>query len=132
MYARSVVGVDLDAIYHTSIVMNGKEYYFDREGATIQRAGATRFGTPLEVLDLGETFIPEEIFDEYLDDLKQERFKLGSYNLFHNNCNHFTHEALQFLNGGELEKRILHLPDQVLSSPNGALIQQMFGGGFMM
>ncbi|CEP22559.1 unnamed protein product [Cyberlindnera jadinii] len=132
VYSRAIVGIDMDAIYHTSVVMGGKEYYFDREGATISQAGKTRFGVPMEVLELGETFIPGEILGEYLDDLKQNRFKFGSYNLFHNNCNHFTHELLQFLNGTELEKRILHLPEQVLSSPNGALIQQMFNGGIMM
>jgi hypothetical protein len=130
VYARAVVGFDLDAIYHTSIVMNGKEYYFDREGATISLAGRTRFGLPMEVLELGDTYIPDAVLDEYLSELKEDRFKFGSYDLFHNNCNHFTHELLQFLNGSELEERILKLPDQVLSSPNGMMLQQLLNGGF--
>lgn len=132
VYARSIIGIDLDAIYHTAVVLNGKEYYFDREGVTSTPAGKTRFGLPIEVLDAGETYIPEDVFLEYLDELRQGQFKFGSYDVLKNNCNHFTHEALQFLNGGELEKRILHLPEQVLSSPNGAMIQQLLGGAAFM
>jgi hypothetical protein len=130
VYSKAIVGIELDAIYHTSIVAFGYEYYFDREGPTKLPAGQTRFGTPHQILDLGETHIPQEIFEEYLEELKSERFKFGSYDLFFNNCNHFTHEVVQFANNGVLDSRILHLPEQVLTSPNGAMIQQLFSGGF--
>lgn len=121
------LGIQLDAIYHTGIVINKTEYYFDTEDVTALPAGTTRFGIPQEVLDCGETYIPQDVFHEFLEDMKEGRFKFGSYNVLRNNCNHFTHDALQFLNGQDLDVKILNLPEQVLSSPNGAMIEQMFG-----
>lgn len=125
-YSRSIIGIELDAIYHTSIVAYGNEYYFDREGPVKTAAGKSRFGIPQQVLDSGETFIPQDIFEEYLNELKTERFKLGSYDLFYNNCNHFTNELIQFANNSELDPKILNLPEQVLTSPNGQFIQSLF------
>ncbi|KAH3677193.1 hypothetical protein WICMUC_001774 [Wickerhamomyces mucosus] len=126
LYSQAFLGTHLDAIYHTSVVVYGKEYYYDQEGIVAGIPQRTRFGQPLEILNKGSTFVPQDILDEFIEDLKTEQFKLGSYKLFENNCNHFTHTILGFLNDGLLDDHILNLPQIVKDSPNGAMIQQMF------
>jgi hypothetical protein len=59
-----------DAVYHTSIVLEGIEYFF---GAGVQTAyaGSTHHGQPMEKVKLGRTDLPIEIVLEYLESLKQ-------------------------------------------------------------
>lgn len=45
-----------------------------------------------------ETFVPEEVRREYIDDLRP-KFSEVTYNLFTNNCNNFSDELAQFLTG---------------------------------
>jgi desumoylating isopeptidase 1 len=58
-----------DAVYHTSVVIDGIEYFF---GAGIQscRAGTTHHGRPMEVIPMGKTELPLELILEYLESLK--------------------------------------------------------------
>lgn len=60
----------IDAIYHTSIVLNGVEYYF---GHGIQTAvpGSTHHGQPLEVVKLGKTELPMDVVEEYIASLRE-------------------------------------------------------------
>ncbi|KAH3679239.1 hypothetical protein WICPIJ_008657 [Wickerhamomyces pijperi] len=132
IYSQTILGISLDAIYHTSVVVYGKEYYFDQEGVVAGVPQFTRFGKPQQVLNKGNTYIPQEIFEEYVDSLKTELFAFGKYKLFENNCNHFTNNTLGFLNDKALDAHIMNIPDIVLNSPNGAIIQQLFSGGSFM
>lgn len=69
-YSRALTGIQIDAIYHTSIVFNGVEYYF---GQGIQRSipGSTHHGRPVEVLRLGQTELPIEVVEEYVQSLTE-------------------------------------------------------------
>ena len=64
-----LLGVQIDAVYHTAIVFGGIEYYF---GAGVQTTypGATHHGRPMEVVKLGRTELPLEVILEYLESLK--------------------------------------------------------------
>lgn len=127
VYAPMMLGISLDAIYHTLVVVYGKEYYID-QGVKTAPPGATKYGTPVEVIDMGETEIPEEIFDDYLDEHNDAgKYHPATYDLFDNNCNHFTDETLQFLVGQRLDDRILTLPQKVLSTPAGQQLRAMLG-----
>lgn len=44
--------LQLEAIYHTSIVVAGVEHFFGG-GINVAAAGTTPFGRPIQVLDLG-------------------------------------------------------------------------------
>lgn len=125
------LGIQLDAIYHTSVVVRGKEYYIDQGIKVCDRPGTTKYGTPREILKVGETFIPQEIFDEFLDDLRNhedKKYHALLYDLFDNNCNHFTDVVIEFLAGSNLEERILGLPQQVLNTPNGQMLKAILAG----
>jgi hypothetical protein len=62
-FSQQFLGTQIDAIYHTSIVLDGIEYFF---GAGIQTclAGSTHHGRPMQVISLGKTELPMEIILE--------------------------------------------------------------------
>lgn len=131
IYSPMILGKQIDAIYHTLIVVFGKEYYIDQGIKTWPTPGTTKYGTPKEVLSLGSTYVTEDIFNDFLDELRNHdemKYDAIKYDLFDNNCNHFTDTLLEFLVGKNLEDRILKLPQEVLNSANGAMLRQMLGG----
>lgn len=64
------LGVQIDAVYHTAIVLDGIETFF---GGGIQTSvpGATHHGQPMEVVSLGQTQLPKDVIAEYLESLKR-------------------------------------------------------------
>lgn len=129
IYAPALLGVNLDAVYHTSVVVYGNEYYIDL-GIKISNPGTSKHGTPKEVLSLGKTFISKDIFEDFIEDLRTHesgKYLAEGYDIFENNCNHFTDTCLDFLVGKRLEDRILMLPQRVLLSPNGQHLRNMLG-----
>lgn len=65
-----LAGVQIDAIYHTSLVFGGVEYYF---GSGIGRAvpGSTHHGRPMEIQPMGRTELPAEVIEEYIQSMEQ-------------------------------------------------------------
>ena len=64
-----LLGIQIDAVYHTALVFGGVEYFF---GAGVQTSypGGTHHGRPMEVIPMGQTQLPLEIILEYLESLK--------------------------------------------------------------
>lgn len=127
-----ILGIRLEAIYHTSTVINGKEYYIDQGIKVNTPPGATKYGRPIEVIKMGKTYVDEDILQDYIKELMERtdlKFTAAKYDLFDNNCNHFTDLLTDFLVGKNLDDRILKLPEQVLNTPGGQMLKQMIGGG---
>ncbi|CAI9774422.1 unnamed protein product [Fraxinus pennsylvanica] len=110
--STTFLGKAIEAIWHTGVVVYGNEYYF---GGGIQNAsaGTTPYGTPIRVVDLGVT---HEI---------GPRYTAEKYSLLTHNCNNFSNEVAQFLVGASIPDYILNLPNEVMSSPMGAVILPM-------
>lgn len=108
---------------HTGLVVYGKEYYFSG-GIQHDPAGKTPYGTPFRIVDLGMTHVPEEVFEEYLQEISP-RYTGATYSLLSHNCNNFSNEVAQFLVGTTIPDYILRLPNEVMSSPMGALIREI-------
>jgi hypothetical protein len=125
-FSQMLLGRTVEAIYHTSIVVAGAEFYFGG-GINVARAGHTPFGCPIQVLDLGHTQLPEDVRDVLLADLS-ERYTPESYSLFSNNCNNFSDELAQLLCGSGIPQHITGLPAEVLSTPFGQMIAPMLSG----
>ncbi|KAJ6729089.1 DESUMOYLATING ISOPEPTIDASE [Salix viminalis] len=121
--STTFLGKAIDGIWHTGVVVYGNEYYF---GGGIQHlpAGTTPYGTPIKVVDLGITHVPQDVFEEYLQDISS-RYSAETYSLLTHNCNNFSNEVAQFLVGVTIPEYILHLPNEVMNSPMGALIMPM-------
>ncbi|KAH8705362.1 putative thioredoxin [Talaromyces proteolyticus] len=121
MYSASLTGTQIDAIYHTSLVFGGVEYFF---GQGIHRTvpGTTHHGQPMEKLHMGQTELPQEVIQEYLGSLA-EIYTPESYDLFMHNCNNFTQDLAMFLVGKGIPEHIQSLPKTFLSTPLGQMLR---------
>lgn len=93
--AKFITGTAHEAIYHTSIVVWGKEYYFSG-GIAISEPGTTDFGTPINKIPLGRTEITKEDFEKHLKKIGPH-FTHEKYDVFKNNCNHLSNDLSKFL-----------------------------------
>ena len=50
---------------------------------------------------------------------------LSRYELFHHNCNNFSHETAQFLVGRGIPQHIVDLPGEILATPMGQMLAPM-------
>jgi hypothetical protein len=116
-------------IRHTAVGVYGKEYYF---GGGLQNnpIGQTSYGNPVQVMLLGHTQIPQDIFEEYLQEI-QPRYTQETYSLMRHNCNNFSEEVSQFLLGTGIPEYILRLPEEVLSSPMGVMLSECLSLHFL-
>lgn len=119
--SMSLLGFQLDAIYHTSIEIDGVEYVYD-SGINTIRPGSSHLGKPLERLLLGKTELPIEVIVEYVDSLRAI-FTPEAYDLFRHNCNNFSNDFAMFLIGEGIPTRISNMPQAVLDSPFGRMLE---------
>jgi desumoylating isopeptidase 1 len=68
--SMGLLGFQLDAIYHTSIKLNGREFVYDGNIVSIV-PGTSHLGQPMEELYLGKTQLPMDDIMDYLDSLRQ-------------------------------------------------------------
>ncbi|KAH6845456.1 P-loop containing nucleoside triphosphate hydrolase protein [Chaetomium sp. MPI-CAGE-AT-0009] len=115
-----LLGFQLDAIYHTSIQLNGLEYVYDGNIVAI-RPGSSHLGQPMEKLHLGRTELPMDVIEEYLDSLR-EIYTVEAYDLWRHNCNNFSNDFATFLLGKGIPSHITNMPQAVLDSPFGQMI----------
>jgi hypothetical protein len=57
------------------------------------------------MIDLGMTFITEDVFQEFLTTIS-ERYTMEKYHLLYHNCNTFSNEVAQFLTGQSIPSHI--------------------------
>ena len=128
---QALLGMPLPyGIPHTGVVIDGFEHFF---GGGIQRerpAQVTRNTglTPIARLPLGRTQRSDAEIAAHLSTLSA-KYSASTYDLFANNCNHFSHDLAKFLLGGTgIPEDIVRLPERVRASgPMGAQISQMWG-----
>lgn len=119
--SKQFLGIQIDAVYHTSLVFKNVEYFF---GAGVQTCypGASHHGRPMEVIPMGRTDIDLGTILDYLESLKQV-YTPESYDLFAHNCNNFTHDFAMFLVGKGIPSHITSLPQRVLDTPFGQMLR---------
>ncbi|BET02730.1 DUF862 [Nesidiocoris tenuis] len=118
--SQSIIGKQIEGIWHTAIIVFGREYFYGSHGIEDAEVGSV-IGQPVEKLKLGTTHVPKDIFDLYLTGLGQTEFKGEDYVLLKHNCNNFSDAVSNFLVGTGIPSHILSLPDDVLNSPGAAL-----------
>lgn len=118
--SMGLLGFQLDAIYHTSIELDGREYVYDGNVVAIT-PGSSHLGQPMQRLLLGKTELPMEVIEPYLDSLR-EIYTIQAYDLWKHNCNNFSNDFATFLLGKGIPDHILHMPDAVLQSPMGRML----------
>lgn len=127
MMSGDVLGTTLEAVYHTGIVVHGREFWFGR-GLQCAPAEQTQmqFGTPLRVDRLGTTEVDADLFHDFLREVSH-RYTSETYNLLRHNCNNFSDEAARFLVGRGIDQKILDLPNVFLSTELGKALAPMLG-----
>lgn len=137
--SAALLGIQIDAIYHTSIVMQGLEYVYDGGIKTLD-PGSTHLGQPIQIIELGTTDLPIDVIMEYLDSLKQiytpevclgpigitvvaDSSNTQAYDLWSHNCNNFSNDFATFLLGKGIPEHITSLPQTVLDTPFGRMIR---------
>ncbi|KPI88139.1 glycosyl hydrolase-like protein [Leptomonas seymouri] len=129
--ARSIgpmlIGRPIEGIWHTSIVVFGKEYYFDG-GVGIMadsNPGHTRFGTPHSTEVLGQTTKGHDEFFAWTQRQRTSGFGPNDYHLLNNNCNSFSDAASMYLLGRHIPQDVLEMIPTLLSTPMGQMLRPM-------
>eukprot|EP00741_Cyanophora_paradoxa_P000460 tig00000405_g448.t1 len=122
-FSSAILGKSIEGIWHTGVVVYGVEYFF---GGGIQAdvPAQTAYGRPSRVVELGRTEVPQEVFQDFLREISP-RFTVQTYSLLYHNCNTFTNECSLFLTGNPIPTYITGLPQEVLSTPMGAMLAPM-------
>ncbi|XP_071797684.1 uncharacterized protein [Asterias amurensis] len=121
--SMALLGTHLDGIWHTSIVIFGREYFYGGGGIESCKPRGTILGQPEQVHDMGSTQVDYGLWLEYLGGLGSDEFCGERYNLFEHNCNTFSNEVCQFLTGNSIPAFILTLPHEVMNTPIGAMMK---------
>lgn len=114
VYAKAF-GMDIEGIWHTSVEVFGREYYF-QSGVIHSEPGKTHHGEALEKIKMGVTSLTAEMFKDFLYEM-EHKYNDTSYDLFKNNCNHFSNDVTLFLVGKKIPDHILLLPEIFMESP---------------
>ncbi|KAH6941327.1 hypothetical protein HPB50_016302 [Hyalomma asiaticum] len=118
----ALLGKELPAVWHTSIVVRGREYFFGSTGVDSCPAGGTTFHEPDRVVKLGHSQLPHDAFLDYIRGLDEGVYEGSRYDLFRHNCNNFSQDVSLFLTGNSIPKEILELPDDFLRTPLGSTL----------
>mmetsp|Transcript_43776 Transcript_43776/g.103447 ORF Transcript_43776/g.103447 Transcript_43776/m.103447 type:complete len:324 (+) Transcript_43776:115-1086(+) len=87
--------------YHTSIVVNGEEYFFSDSGIISDRNLASHGGAPSEQREVGySTRAGWQLYAAM-----QAHFRPSTYDLVRKNCNSFSDCALHYLLGKRLDRK---------------------------
>ncbi|KAJ3099942.1 Desumoylating isopeptidase 1, partial [Physocladia obscura] len=107
-----LTGRHIAGIWHTSIVVFGRETYFG-QGITVEPPLMTPHGNLVEKIFMGDTDVPEDVYWEYIDSLRS--------------C---AYVVCQFLLNKHIPEYITGLPEEFLATPFGQqmapLIQSMY------
>ena len=123
-----LAGRQIDGIWHTSVVVYGREYCFG-QGIEVFEPGKAPHGVPVEKIAMGKTEIPKEVFLEYLENMRAV-WTADKYHLLDNNCNSFSDDMCRFLVGNGIPSHITSLPAEFLNTPLGQAVLPMIEGMF--
>ncbi|BFZ55111.1 hypothetical protein PYCC9005_002150 [Savitreella phatthalungensis] len=120
--SRQLTGRHFKAIYHTAVVVHGREYYFGGNGIESSLPDETPYGRTIERKYMGSTDISDTVWQEFLRTIRKD-YSVGTYHLLEHNCNTFSNAACQFLVGCEIPGEIVALPKEFLETPLGLMLR---------
>ncbi|KAF9525052.1 PPPDE putative peptidase domain-containing protein [Crepidotus variabilis] len=115
--SMQLTGKQIDGIWHTSVVVFGKEIFYG-QGILMTQPGRSHHGQPLQVIDMGETALDQDTFNDYLAEMRTH-YTADKYHLLDFNCNSFTDDCIGFLTGNSIPSFVKDLPTDFLSTPFG-------------
>lgn len=112
---NSMLGTEIEGIWHTSLVVFGKEYYF-MGGIKKSMPGTTPFGAPSKKIDFGGTEMTEDQLESFLKDIN-DLYTEETYHIIKNNCNHFSNLLLKQLVDKEIPPYIMNVSKMFENTP---------------
>jgi len=109
--------------YHTSVLVNGEEFFFSDSGIFNDRALTSHQGNPNERIEMGMSTRTGAQLLHVLGPF----FRAGTYDLVRKNCNSFSDCALHFLLGRRLDSRFSSL-DRIGQMASGEMLQRITKG----
>jgi len=120
-----LLGQYLEGIWHTGVVVHGREYWF---GGNIFEStpGKTPFGTPTKIVTLpSETMRTKEDLWNFLSRECADEFTRENYDVLKHNCNHFSDRVSLFLLNEHIPDEVLKQPEMVMDSYAVKLLQPL-------
>ena len=129
--SQSFLGEHFEAVYHTGVVVGGKEYFFGGDGISVGQPANTPFGTPIRREVLGFSEMTEDDLNAVLADLSSS-FPGSSYHFLNHNCNTFSNTFSGRLLGRKnpVPSEILNQPKKFINTPFGAQIEPLINNYF--
>lgn len=111
----------IKGVWHSTVNVHDREYYISG-GICYDIPHKTKYGTPINVIHLGDTTLTLSETVEFISSLKSEHSP-EKYCIITNNCNHFSEKLANFLTGNSI-------PDYIKSAPTDISTEflGLFGG----
>jgi len=110
----TLLGHDLEGIWHTGVVAFGREYWFGGK-VLASEPGKAPFAGPIRCTELGTTLHTREELEDWLRFDVVSRYTRDTYDVLMHNCNHFSDEVAAFLIEG------CHIPDEARRQPEALM-----------
>eukprot|EP00927_Polykrikos_kofoidii_P035360 TRINITY_DN29938_c0_g1_i1.p1 TRINITY_DN29938_c0_g1~~TRINITY_DN29938_c0_g1_i1.p1 ORF type:complete len:484 (+),score=89.31 TRINITY_DN29938_c0_g1_i1:320-1771(+) len=120
--APYLIQEELQGVWHTGIVVFGKEYYFGGD-IYYDTPSKTGFGPPRRVILLGYTLRQREELHAFIVDELKPMFSREAYDAARNNCNHFTDRLSLFLVGKHIPEEVLRQPQLMMNTSLGRALR---------
>lgn len=115
-FSKQLLGIELDGVWHTSIEIFGREYFF-HSTLRSEMIGVVSFGQLVDRIHLGQTDCSKLSFEEFFNSC-YSAWNERTYDLLENNCNNFTNWLANFLVNKDIPEYILSLPQKVKNCEN--------------
>eukprot|EP00929_Paragymnodinium_shiwhaense_P073549 TRINITY_DN37516_c1_g2_i1.p1 TRINITY_DN37516_c1_g2~~TRINITY_DN37516_c1_g2_i1.p1 ORF type:complete len:592 (+),score=101.74 TRINITY_DN37516_c1_g2_i1:94-1869(+) len=138
-----LLGFHFEAIYHSGLLVFGKEYWYGGRvfrsypakearsvGTLLERSDIfhlqpSEYAPGLRSMHLGYTLSNAVELHHYINTVLCKTFSPDKYDAFGCNCNSFADACIRFLTGGQIPEEIMTMPDKVMSS-NAVQIMRPF------
>ncbi|CAK0798749.1 unnamed protein product, partial [Prorocentrum cordatum] len=117
-----IVGDVLEGVWHTGVVVYGKEYYYSKD-TVYANPGETSFGVPDRIVHLGSTLWRQDELHEHVSRELKPVFQRETYDVVRNNCNHFSDRVCMFLVRKHVPEEVLRQPDRLLQSNSVSMLR---------
>jgi len=155
LFSSIALGQKLEAIYHSSILVHGQEFWFGGNifmgppqkmteyfGPTLQTSSKMNLqpsfykpaqGSAMKCVRLGYTLMTLDEIVEFQRRVMRYKFTWQTYDVLTMNCNHYSNELAQVLCGNPIPEVITSQPLVVLDAPLMKLLRPLLNkwlGGF--
>jgi len=146
----ALLGREFEAIYHSSVLVFGFEYWYGGRVFKTRPPCTRCFGNPLaesaaaplqqssympELMSvhLGYTLATADEFKNFLGKNLAKKYRRDNYDVLTHNCNGFSNEVVGYLTGSMIPEEVLNLPELVMATTTAKFLRPLLNrwlGGF--